>query len=354
MLHPSFQQKNKQIESQSQILQAERLNLEAILESKDDYINNLEKANENLKKNVIKCHSALGDIINATSFHLGSQNSNSAVQFSEDIYALHSNLEKFCRLKRGVEINESEVKVLLEKNGCSISGNMRNSKFKHMISSILERHVIENVIEKTKEYFDKQKNDVGDESQQHRLEEQIVNGTEKLLKLIESISKNRAGDEKVSKATSTKIRQQIYGVLGNRGFSNIIIDKEDKVHPLIVNLRKDITSLMNKYRTIKIQEKLLDNEMLTDQIVRQIVNIFFFGIKVQEPIAEWKFFEKNTKVNNLIMYAAWDEEELENSYVDACSFPIFGFNLCEAEKADKILKVIFQAQIIPGNTLKDK
>ncbi|CAJ0827338.1 21424_t:CDS:2 [Entrophospora sp. SA101] len=72
-----------------------------------------------------------------------------------------------------------------------------------------------------------------------------------------------------NKATSTKLRQQIYGVLGNRGFSNIAVGKEDKKHPLIATLQKDILDLMNCYRTITNPEKLSEIESIIDEIVRQ-------------------------------------------------------------------------------------
>nr|CAG8460612.1 7376_t:CDS:10 [Entrophospora candida] len=114
-----------------------------------------------------------------------------------------------------------------------------------------------------------------------------------------------------SKATSTKLRQQIYGVLGNRGFSNIVVGK-DKKHPLITTLQKDILDLMNCY--------LL-------------------------PIG--KFLNIKTSINTIMMNASWDEHDLEDLYVDICAFPIIGFNLCEADKVDKNLKTFSYAYIKP-------
>ncbi|CAJ0909912.1 9590_t:CDS:10, partial [Entrophospora sp. SA101] len=112
-----------------------------------------------------------------------------------------------------------------------------------------------------------------------------------------------------SKATSTKLRQQIYGVLGNRGFSNIVVGK-DKKHPLITTLQKDILDLMNCYRTITNPNN----------------------------VANWKIFEYKTSINTIMMNASWDGHDLEDLYVDICAFPIIGFNLCEADKVDKNLK----------------
>nr|CAG8618268.1 7401_t:CDS:2 [Entrophospora candida] len=335
-------------QTKCQNLQTNCQELEALLNSKDIYINGLLKDNDDLKKEAIKYQSALG---NATSFQLGSQDSNSAGQLSKDIGNLHKNLDKFCGLKKGIKINESEVKELLRKFGCSIAGSkIHNSK--NLISGVLERHVIETIIEKTQNYFNNDKgnkqDDEQDDEKQQSLEAKIVKTTEQLSKLTDSISTYRTGDEEVSKATSTKLRQQIYGVLGNRGFSNIAVGK-DKKHPLIATLQEDILDLMNRYRTIKNPEKLSEIESIIDEIVRQAVNIFFFRLKVQEPVASWKFFENKTSINTIMMEASWDEDELEDLYVDICAFPIIGFNLCEADKVDKNLKVIFKAQIITNH-----
>ncbi|CAH1760053.1 890_t:CDS:1 [Entrophospora sp. SA101] len=386
--HQNFQTDYHNLKTTHQNLQTDHQNFDqnfeknyqeskALLNLKDKEIDYLKKANEKLKKEAIKYQSALGD---ATSFQLGSQDSNSAGQLSKDIRNLHKNLDKFCGLKKGIEINESEVKELLKKFGCSITDKIRNSK--NVISGALERHVIEYIIEKTKNYLEKNdnddKNDDGKynkkDAEKHKenddkkcnknnsekdyktqqqslesLEVEIVETTEQLLKLTHSISINRAGTEEVSKATSTKLRQQIYGVLGNRGFSNIIVDKENKKHPLIAVLQKDILNLMNRYRTIKNPEKLSEIESIIDEIVRQVVSIFFFRLKVQEPVADWKFFENKTSINTIVMEAPWDENELEDLHVDICAFPIIGSNLCEADKVDENLKVIFPAQIITNN-----
>ena len=257
-----LQSENDKLKNKCQILQANCQNLQTNCQILETHRDDLKKANEKLKKEAIKYQSALG---NATSFHLGSQDSDSAGQLSDDIRTLHNNLEKFCGLKRGGEVKEPEVKKLLEKFGCSITGKI-NKDHKNLISGLLERYVIETIIEKAKEYFCVQKNDKDnkndeeqpkgnddkklkendektektqvdndkpskgndgekqngndgeqdDEKKQQSLEVNIVNTTERLLKMIDSISTSRVGNDEVSKAASTKLRQQIYGVLGNR------------------------------------------------------------------------------------------------------------------------------------------
>ncbi|CAG8644828.1 17220_t:CDS:2 [Gigaspora rosea] len=249
-------------------------------------IDDLTKTNNNLKKEATKYQSALG---NATSFHLGYQDSDSAGQLSKDILVLHKNLDKFCGLK------------------------------------------------KLQEY------DKDIEQGDPNLEIKLINTAEQLLRFIKSISEYRSGTDTVSKAITTKLRQQIYGVLGNRGFSNI----GDKEHPLIVKLSSEITDLMNSYRTITNKEKLLENNDMINIIIRQVINIFLFRLKVQEPIADWKFFESKTNINTIMMEASWDCDSLEEMCVGVCAFPVIGSNLCEVNEEDINMKVIFPARVIP-------
>ncbi|KAF0428018.1 hypothetical protein F8M41_005933 [Gigaspora margarita] len=328
-----------------QNLEAKHRNLDSMYKNQEKsvmtnlkLIDYLTKTNNNLKKEVTKYQSALGD---ATSFHLGYQDSDSSGQLSKDILVLHNNLDKFCGLKKVAVINESEVNELLNKYNCSITGNI--NKNKNRISGLLERYIIETIIKKSKEYFKFQEYDKDIEQGDPNLELKVINTTEQLLRFTKSISEYRSGTDVVSKAITTKLRQQIYGVLGNRGFSNI----GDKEHPLIVKLRSEITDLMNRYRTIANKEKLLEINAMINTIIRQVINIFLFRLKVQEPVADWKFFESKTNINTIMMEASWDSDSLEEMCVGVCAFPVIGSNLCEANEEDINMKVIFPARVIP-------
>ncbi|CAB4384417.1 unnamed protein product [Rhizophagus irregularis] len=308
---------------------------------------NLKDHNHNLKKEASEYQSALGD---ATSFHLGNQDSDTTSQLSKDIGNLHLSLEKFCGLKKGIEINDQkEIEELLKKFKCSIKGPIKENKI--LISGVLERHIIEIIIEKANKYFNHEENDKdnkevdeqGDKRQQQNLEAKIVKTTIQLLKMIESFSAIRTGNDKISKSTPTKLRQQIFGILGNRGFSNTVLDESGgKEHPFVEKLRKEILDSMNRYRKIRDQEKLAEHEKIINDIIKQVVNIFFFRLKVQEPTAEWKWFPINTKINTLTMNGPWDKDELEYLSVDICAFPLIGSNLDNAEDA----KMMFPAQIV--------
>ncbi|RGB43674.1 hypothetical protein C1646_800241 [Rhizophagus diaphanus] len=330
----------KELEEKCKTLQLNNQRLESERQKLKDH-------NDNLKKEASEYQSALGD---ATSYHLGNQDSDTTSQLSKDIGNLHLNLEKFCGLKKGIEINDQkEIEELLKKYECSIKGTIKENKI--LISGVLERYIIEIIIDKANEYFNHEENDKdnkevdeqSDKRQQQNLEAKIVKTTKQLLEMINLFSTIRTGNDKISKSTPTKLRQQIFGILGNRGFSNTVLDESDgKEHPFVEKLRKEILDLMNRYRKIKDQEKLAEHEKLINDIIRQVVNIFFFRLKVQEPTAEWKWFPKNTGINTLTMDGPWDKDELEYLSVDICAFPLIGTNLDSAEDA----KMMFPAQIV--------
>src|SRR5206468_4028023 len=117
-------------------------------------------------------------------------------------------------------------------------------------------HVIETIIEKTKEYLDLQGHVKSDEQQ--NLEAKIDKTTKQLLKLTDLISTTRTGSDEISKATSTKLRQQIYGVLGNRGFSNIKGDDE-KRKSINLKMKKKNVKINNRYRKFKKEKKKSEN-----------------------------------------------------------------------------------------------
>ncbi|CAG8666177.1 6764_t:CDS:1, partial [Scutellospora calospora] len=306
-------------------------------------IHDLQKTNEDLKKEVFKYQYALGD---ATSFHLGDQDSDNPGQLKKDINDLHNDLDKFCGLKRGADINEPEVIELSKKYGCFIFGDIKSNK--NLISGLLERQVIETIIKRSNEYLNLQENIIDGENGDQSLEMKLIKTTEQLLRLTESIPEYRSGTDAVSVAISKKLRQQIYGVLGNRGFSNM---KGDKEHPLIVKLESEISELMDSYRTITKPEKLLEYKAMIKPIIRQVINIFLFRLKVQEPVADWKFFDNMSPISTIMMEASIDSGDLEEICVDVCAFPVIGSNLCEANEENINMKVIFPARIIPTKAI---
>jgi hypothetical protein len=361
--------------SQNQVLEEERKKLRNQISQNENECEKLKSQNKafkkdcenlrnqinELKKEVTKYQSELGD---ATSFHLGNQDSNSTNQLSDDIRKLHEKLVRFCNVKREVDINRQELKELMKEYDCLPTNEMS----KNLISRVLERAVVETIIEKTEEHFNykKQRQDLNATDNQQsnlnvelkaeninttdneKLEAKILNTTDKLLKLTESFTKIRVGTDRVSEAIPTKLRQQVYTILGNRGFSKTFENENNsKEHPFIVKLRDDILNLMNRYREFKNPERLEKSTEEINKIIREIINIFFFRLNVQQPIADWYWLPKDTKINTLRMEASWDGNEIDDSRFDICAFPLIGSNINQPNE-----KVIVPAQVVM-NTLDE-
>ena len=84
-----------------------------------------------------------------------------------------------------------------------------------------------------------------------------------------------------------------------------------------------------------------ENEKMINEIIRGVVNIYFFRLAAQEPIDTWDWLPKGTEVNTLRMDGCWNRNELENLRIDICAFPLIGFNLSHPDE-----KVMFPAQVI--------
>ncbi|CAJ0763214.1 9792_t:CDS:2, partial [Entrophospora sp. SA101] len=106
-----------------------------------------------------------------------------------------------------------------------------------------------------------------------------------------SVSTYRTGTSEVSEYTSTKLHQQMYGV-----FVNHVVLQKDILYSMVITINL---------------EKLIENEKLVGEIIRQAVNLF----KIEDARA--CFSSKNkASINTFMIYAAWDENELGDLYVE--------------------------------------
>jgi len=110
-----------------------------------------------------------------------------------------------------------------------------------LIQGALQRKVIEIIIELTDNYLSKNFK----LENRYMLEVESVHSVVDLLNTMERFSKLRVGADNVTKAAPTKLRQQIYAVLRNRGFSDVIDENSVKRHQLIENIREEIKKEMN-------------------------------------------------------------------------------------------------------------
>ncbi|CAG8795772.1 8507_t:CDS:1, partial [Racocetra fulgida] len=151
--------------------------------------------------------------------------------------------------------------------------------------------------------------------------------TIKLLKCMESFSKQRTGTDEVTQAAPTKLRQLVYTILGIRGFSGTPNEGE---HPFIIKLRDLIMENLNKYRTIKGTQKIDEIKSMATELIHQIISIFCFRRNIQEPVVEYKWYKYSDKVDLEFMECPLDE--VDEIMVDICSFPLIGTNLEHEDK----------------------
>ncbi|PKY61334.1 hypothetical protein RhiirA4_486160, partial [Rhizophagus irregularis] len=70
----------------------------------------------------------------------------------------------------------------------------------------------------------------------------------------------------------------------------------------------------------------ITSENLAATIIREVVKIFWLRLKVQEPVIQYRWIQNNTLVDKTLMEVANldDKDEVVNSYVDLCFFPLIG------------------------------
>jgi hypothetical protein len=213
-----------------------------------------------------------------------------------------------------------EVKKLLILYKCSTKITSQKDD-RLLIQAVLHRHVIETIFSYASHYFE----------QTGKHEADIVKNETLLSEILAHTSKYRAGDDEITRIGPTKLRQQIYSILSNRGFANVIDNKGEHEHPFISSRKEELNKIMNQLRTIKDNGKKINSENLAATIIREVVKLFWFRLKVQEPVAEYFWIPNNTKVDQTIMKANQPENEDDDAevdtYVDLCYFPQIGKDL---------------------------
>lgn len=287
-----------------------------LVEAKDNEIKNLEETNSNLKAEALKYQSALGA---ATNFQLGDDDKNNSVRLNEDIEHLQDTLEDYVtNLRSKIKINYKKVNKLFAHYNCNLEMKAR-IKDTTLIKALLQRHVVEFIYENAAKYFE----DVKNTDEPQSLESEINFKVNELINLTDKFAKTRFESGKVTSAVPIKIRQQIYSALSNYGFSDIINDKQEKSeHKFISQFKKQLNQEIESYREISDHKKKKKCEELAAKIIREVVKLFFFRLKTQEPIAKWKWFDNNDKIDSIQMTGSWDDDDLENAVVEICIFPL--------------------------------
>ncbi|RGB26304.1 hypothetical protein C1646_770604, partial [Rhizophagus diaphanus] len=244
------------------------------------------------------------------------------VQLVDDILRLQDDLEIYVtNLRPNIDINYKNVNNLLSKYKSKTRLTSKSSDMP-LIKAVLQRHVLETIFCYVPVY-----NNIKNFSEPHSLEALIAKKAEELILLTQEFGKTREGNDSITPTVPVKIRQQIYSSLGNRGFSNIIIEQETYEHSFIGKFKTILNDEMEQYRKILDTTKKKEIEEKAANIILDVIRIFFFRIQTQEPIGQIHWFQNKDKIDSSLMYCTWDDDRFDDLEVDICIFPLIGTEL---------------------------
>ncbi|CAG8779871.1 24265_t:CDS:2, partial [Gigaspora rosea] len=138
----------------------------------------------------------------------------------------------------------------------------------------------------------------------------------------------------VISAALQRIRQQVYAVLGSRGFC-----KDN--HPIIEKLANYILNNIENYRKIS-DEKQLEFQYKAIEVVKKFTHLYF-RLNAQEPVPNYsRYFEAGNPLQNNVMDGSWDDDNMDNLEVEICSFP-----LIYIQGKDNSKKILSKAIVLP-------
>ncbi|CAB4437374.1 unnamed protein product [Rhizophagus irregularis] len=325
--NPGLKESYKKLSNEHEKLKKqleEQINLNI---KKDNIIQELERKNTELKEEASKYQSALGA---ATNLQLSDSDANNPVALKNDVLKLQDLLEDYITTCKGnVEININEMQKLLTKYK---SNSVITKDQKPLIKALLQRHVIEEIFEYGEKYFDFNNlqiyNEYGSGTETY-----LYNRTCDLLQLAEVIAEKRDGVDDITSVLPIRLRQEVFAALGNRGFNRIIAKTGTTYPHEFINGYQDILNReIGKYRKLKDPEKKREIEDLAGEIIRKVVTLFWFRLGVQEPIAEYIWFDYNDNINPSYMEGKWEIDEIDDIVVDICYFPLIAQNFDDKSK----------------------
>ncbi|CAG8563443.1 13499_t:CDS:1 [Funneliformis mosseae] len=281
-------------------------------------------------------------------------NFNNVFQLTNDIKKCQLNLEKFIKSNfKMYNLNLLESKILLRKYDIRINLDdlyEKNEKYsKVLICHSLQRLLLETVLENSDIYF------TGSlQNFQPQNLSSITNDFDE-----ESYGHNNPSlFQKV-----TKINPEVYAVLGSNCFDGF-------EHPFIEFVGEKLVEIIEKYFEVK-HDSITGNKLnlvnLANELVYDIINVFYFRMQAQEPTAQYQWIENEKSLDphlmSIVNYSTYcnnnfslpgDYENCENKLceeefdvVGVCSFPAIGKRLKGQEK----LEIYTKAKVLPYSQL---
>ncbi|CAG8667249.1 4468_t:CDS:1 [Cetraspora pellucida] len=295
-------------------------------------INLLEKKNMELKDEASKYQLALG---NTTNFRFNDDDQNNIMRLKSDIDDLQNMIEDYVTsLKNGVEINFENVNKLLQRYG-SQTKISPHTQDRRLIKAVLQHHVLKEILS----YSDMCHENLCMGT--YALESNIIRKADELIELIRRFSDERIGTDDVTRVASIKLRQQVYVMLGHRGYANVCEKKYKNKHLFLSMFQNDLNNSMNKLRVLTEPKKRSTVEGMAEKLIQEVIRIFKFRFKVQEPIIEIQWMNYGTKIIEECVEK--HHENFKDALVDVCSFPLIGKNLSNHAKR----KILALAKVVP-------
>ncbi|CAG8504563.1 13182_t:CDS:1 [Acaulospora colombiana] len=304
------------------------------LDKEGNGLRELEEENAKLRKEASKYQSALGV---ATNIRLSDNDQNHSVQLKRDIENLQTTFENYVtHLKPNMDINIEKVQALAKDYGYPNEITKENLD-KPLIKAMLQLKIWNFILH----YFIKSREYRG---ANWNLETDIDAKAQDLLRSIATLSETRDGTDKVTGATIIKIRQQVYGILGSRGFNYTVHSESSEIleHNFVSVVSEELNKMINEYRKINDADKRTQVESMAPKLVREASKLFLFRMKVQEPMLEYYFFPKGDIIDANSMEGKWDDDEVDHLRVGICYFPMLGSNLKSKDQ-----KIYTPARIFP-------
>ncbi|GBB94069.1 hypothetical protein RclHR1_22870003 [Rhizophagus clarus] len=312
------------------------------LKEKNSLIKSLKQKNKDLEDEAAKYQSALGI---ATNFDFNVDDPNNNVKLGQDILSLQDTLENYVtNLKPKIDVDINKIRELLLKYGCQskISDEEPN---RPLIKAVLQRYALEEILAQADFYFESFK----DSNKDHHLESKIISQVAVLNDLMKKFYNDRLGDDEITRITPIRLRQQVYTALGTRGFNDIRkIDGNISKHNFIDIVPNTINNMMDKCRKINDIKKKKYVNALAEDLVRNVVRIFYFRLRIQEPTAQYHWFHNNERINKSYMKGSWDEDEIEDMVVEVCCFPMI------YKPEDDGDKICTPAKVFPIHIMKEQ
>ncbi|CAG8658736.1 6604_t:CDS:1, partial [Ambispora leptoticha] len=318
-----------------------------------------------------------------TNVRWGDDDVNNSVQLKRSIEDLQQMLINFTTLKGkkyGIKINETEGANLLTRYNCRTAINHKNAK--KILSAALQRLTLETLFNEIEQYF-KQKTksskdqtsttptsttttsnnnnsgsgDLKPKDPVDDVERDIIAYTYRLNYYIDKFRNHRQGTDDLTRITPIKIRQQVYAILGIRGFikkheaipstkssnddNNEAIESpptsNEHSHYFIDSLVKKCLNIMAMHREIKYDAKMEQQyREETEAMVIEVVHLYL-RLHTQEPIPEFrKFFSSGEEIHASLMSGPEvADDDSGEQVVEICSFPLIATQgnkvLCKAQ-----------------------